>query len=411
MGTVRNYVFFKKSFSVLLCAVLMSFAMTQHADAQDPFAGNIRSIESDDPAGHVRIIRLGFTGIVAGRPGVAVFNGDTLKTTEGMKAQIELSDATVITLAPNSSVQIKGHLIDKGQAKRNSVLRTLKGTVRFVVAKLFRSNGAGAEHAWKDSQVTIETQTVVAGVRGTDLVVKAEQAETEVAVLEGVVHVRSSVPSNRGDVVLGANQFSSTRKGGSPSPAAELSAERRNAYLTSTTLERPRKEGDSTTAQKKQAKYTDKDIARDLAAGLPLGDVLDRAVESGMGIDDAVAGTLNAGASPSAVVYTAIVEGYPVHTVVQAAVENGAPLTLVVSAAIGAGGDRSLVITGATDAGVPPAAVANAVAAATGMPLNGGWGGTLTNGNGLPSVIPTPSMPIGGGGGATPSTQPSSPYK
>jgi len=396
--------------SAFLSAVLTFPGAPQTAAAQDPFAGNIRSIESDDPAGHVRIIRLGYAGVIAGKPGAAVFIGDTLKTAAGMKAQIELSDATMITLAPNSSVQIKGHLIDKGQAKRNTVLRSLKGTVRFLVAKLFRVNGNGGERSWKDSQVTIETMNAVAGVRGTDLVVKDEQGSSEIAVLEGVVHVRSTIPSNRGDVVLGANQYSSTRKGGSPSPAAELSAEKRDALVRATTIDRPRKAGDGGAADaRKTKKYSDKDVARDLAAGLALGEVLDKAVESGMGVDEAVTAALNAGASASGVVYTAITEGYPAHTVVQAAIENGVTLTIVVSAALAAGAERSLVVAGATDAGVPPAAIANAVAAASGTVAGGG--GALPSAATPSSIIPSAPLPIGGGGGATPSTQPASPYK
>ena len=62
-----------------------------------------------------------------------------------------------------------------------------------------------------------------------------------------------------------------------------------------------------------------------------LGDVLDKAVESGMGIDEAVTAALNAGASASGVVYTAITEGYPAHTVVQSAIENGVALTIVIN--------------------------------------------------------------------------------
>jgi hypothetical protein len=254
--------------------------------------------------------------------------------------------------------------------------------------------------------VTIETLNAVAGVRGTDLVVKAEQAVTEIAVLEGVVHVRSSVPSNRGDVVLGANQYSSVRKGGAPSPAADLTAEKKDAIIRATTLDRPRKAGDAGVADaKKGKKYTEKDVTRDLAAGIALGEVIDRSVESGMEIDEAVAACLNAGVSPSGVVYTAITEGYPGHTVITAAVENGAPLSIVVAAAIGAGCDRSQVIAGATDAGVPPAAVANAVAAVSGSG-GAGIGGAFPAGGGAPAIIPAPSFPIGGGGGATPSASP-----
>src|SRR5512143_53580 len=89
------------AFGLALLAVCAIFDAPVHA--QDLFAGNIKAVETPSAASVVKIIRTGFSGVLAGKPGDAVFAGDTLKTGPGVKAQIELSDATVIVLGPNSA--------------------------------------------------------------------------------------------------------------------------------------------------------------------------------------------------------------------------------------------------------------------------------------------------------------------
>jgi len=210
---------------------------------------------------------------------------------------------------------------------------------------------------------------------------------------------------------VGANQLSSVKTGMKPGQPSELGADRRDALEKATALVNPRTEvnGKNGATPKKGSKYLDKDVARDLQAGIPLGDVLDKAVASGMPIEEVIPAALDAGVGPSALVYTAVVEGYSAKAVVTSAIEHGAPLNAVASAAISAGADRKLVISGAMDAGVPPAAIAAALSnGANGALL---YGTTGPNVSGPSTVIPAPPVSIGGGGGGTPSTKPSSPYK
>jgi hypothetical protein len=288
-------------------------------------------------------------------------------------------------------------MLDRPQGKRNVVMRALKGTFRFVVAKIMRMSPESAETAWKDSQFTLETNTMVAGVRGTDFIPVVKRDESEIAVLDGSMHVRGLAPSQRGSVMVGAQQISSVRTGGGPMDPAPLSPDRREALLAATDMKAP-----ITTSQGpatgKRCIYGEGEMARDVATGMPLNAALDKAVECGMTIEDAVVTALNAGIAPSAVVYTAIIEGYPANRVVESAIMNGAPLQIVMTAALAAGGDKQLVFIGATDAGVPPLAAARMM---TGGPPE------------APPVtvtLPTPLL-IGGGGGVTPSDLPASPYR
>ena len=398
-------------FTVALVGAVLLLCLTVFpASAQDPYAGRLRSYEASVPGEKVRVLRLGYSGLLKIEPGDALFVGDTVKTAEGVKAQLELADGTRITLAPNSNIQIKGFMLDRAQGKRNSVMKALKGTFRFVVAKLFRATPASEETGWKDSQVTIETMNAIAGVRGTDWFEKTDQDKTEFVMNDGALNVRSATLSQRGSVMLGAGEYSSVLPGGNPTQPGPPPAGLGDAMLEATTLNNPITTSPANgAAAKKPPQYTERDMARDLASGIPLSVVLDKAVEGGMIIQDAVAAALNAGVAPASVVYTAITEGYPTNHVVEAAIESGAPLSIVLATALAAGGDKMLVITGAVDAGVPPPAVASTMAAVTtnGGAINGSTPIVVTPSTVIPTTVPA----IGGGGGATPSTQPASPYK
>jgi hypothetical protein len=410
----RNVVM-KRSVTCAIIITLLGIACMfpgQTVSAQDQFVGNVIAFDSKDPEQHPHIIRIGYTALLDVKPGDPVFLGDTIKTGADVRARIVLSDASVIIIAPNSSVLMKGHYVEREQGIRNSVLKAMKGTIRFVVTKMFKSHAAGAEMKWKESSFVIETPNAVAGIRGTDLATVIDQEDTEIVVFEGAVGVRSASSTLNGEVVLGANQVSSVKKGMKPSPPSELGAAQRDALEKATTLVNPRTaaNGKNGKAAKKPAKYNDKDVARDLAAGVPLSVILDTAVESGMPIEEVIPAALDAGVNPATLVYTAVAEGYSSKDVVSAAIVHGAPLNAVVAAAIGAGADKKMVISGAADAGVPPAVIATSVSNAT-SPNAPVYGSTLPVGRTPTAMIPVPPVVIGGGGGGTPSTRPASPYK
>jgi hypothetical protein len=308
-------------------------------------------------------------------------------------------------------VQVKGHLVDPAQGKRSSAMWTLKGTVRFVIAKFYKPRAGGAETTWKESNVIIESANAVAAVGGTDLAVTSKRTESEIAVFEGAVSVRHASPAQKSEAMVGSGQFSTVTRNLPPSPPAPLSPEQRDALEKATTLVNPRTTAEAMKGPAPQKKQCDsQNVEKDLSAGVPLGDVIDKFVACGMPLAGVIGAALDAGVNPSTLVYTAVTEGYSAKEVVTAAVEQGAPVNAVVAAAIGAGADKNMVISGALDAGVPPAVIATAVAAATSgsAPV---YGATVPMDSSPASIIPEPPASIGGGGGGTPSTQPASPYR
>ncbi len=388
--------------SHLLCA--------SPSPAADPFAGKIRVIDSGAAPQVVNILRAGKKGYAKAKTGDAVFSGDTVKTGPGVKTQIELADGSFINIGPDSVLRVKGHLFVPTEAKRNLVLKALKGVMRFIISSALKPAGFGSSMPWRNSSVTVETITAVAGVRGTDFVITSVTdgpvPTAEIAVLEGVVQVRNISLSIGEPITLIGNQVTSVQQGEAPAGASALSPSHREALIRLTTPVVSEPSGDPGTGKKGDVKkYARGDAERDLAAGLALAKVLDRAAAAGMSVDEMIDAVLAAGVNTYVVVYTAITEGFQVEAVVSAAVRQGVPLNIVVMAAIMAGGEMNAVIAGAVDAGAPPDAIATAVANAD-RPAAPVYGYTLpvTLSFTTPVVFPPSAVIVPSG--ATPSASP-----
>jgi hypothetical protein len=394
--------------------LLVAFALLSPVPvfaAADPFAGNIRVIESDSPFNHATIARAEQKREAMAVQGDAVFRGDTVRTYEGVKVQIELSDGSHIFLAPNSTVELKTYFVNQASGKRNQTLRALKGTVRFLISKIFKNRVSGAQASWRDSNVTLTSPTAIAGIKGSDGTVSIEPDGDEWAVTEGIFSLKSSDPSARGEVLLTANQVSRVQRGApGPGVPAALTQQRKEQLMRHTTPARVLRQFSRGPGQgpKKIMKKGDLGIARDLAAGVPLKDIIKDAIRDGASIEMVIAEAIAGGVDPGILVYTAIAEGYPAQAVIKAAVTAGAPLNAVVGAALGAGADNSIVYAGAADAGAPPSDVAETIAGAA--PLSPPVYGDTAPDDSPPVYTPPPTVEVGGGAGAESSTQPSSPY-
>lgn len=397
----------------LLVISLMTFALPLGAPASNPFVGNVTSLESDSVFHHATITRAGTASKVAAAPGDAAFQGDTVRTDAGVRVQMALADGSHIFISPQSAVEVKSCLVDQSRPKRNATINALQGTMRFVVSKLCRNKASGAESSWKDSMVAVETHIGVAGIRGTDFTMTVGQDNVEVAVFDGVVVLKNVDASIPGEVVLTANQVSHIQRGAAPSPATVLTPQMKEQLLHDTTPAKVlRSTGDNAgLGSKKDGKKGEMGLSADLAAGVPLKDIINDAVKGGMHIEAIISEALAEGVDTELVVYTAVTEGYPAQTVVKAALKEGAPLDSVVSSAAGAGADKKAIYVGAAEAGAPPSAVASALAS-SGVPAAPVFGNSAPANAAGPSVYTPPApVSIGGGGGATPSTKPASPSK
>jgi hypothetical protein len=336
------------------------------APAADTLAGNIAAIESESVFYHVTIKRAGETREAAAVSGDAVYLGDTVRTYTGVKAQISLSDGSHILISPNSSVEMKSCLADRQAGKRRAVFKALEGTIRFRISKTWKNKASGVETQWRDSEIKVETPVVViAGVRGIDFTAAVSGLDVELAVLDGVVALKSSM-GHQGEVLLAADQVSHVAFDAPPTPPTALTPEMREKLIRDTTpaktlksLGGVRRPG----AQKKNGKGK-LGIARDLAAGIPLREIINEAVKEGVSIQAVMSHAVTEGVYPALVVYTTITEGYPAASVVTAAITAGIPLDSVVNASLEAGAGKQDVYAGAVEAGLSPTSVADAIASA-----------------------------------------------
>jgi hypothetical protein len=174
----------KKLFIAPLLGLLaLFFLLPMTAAASDPFAGKILTIDSGASGQRLSIVRTGKSGLVPAKRGDAVFEGDTLKTGAGVKAQIKLADESVITLGAESTLRLKAFTHQQSEGRRNYVLKALKGTIRFLISQANKVGGVSSP--WRDSNIAVETPVAIAGIKGTDFVTSiSPDGGVEIAVFE-----------------------------------------------------------------------------------------------------------------------------------------------------------------------------------------------------------------------------------
>jgi hypothetical protein len=126
-------------------------------------------------SGQVVIVRAGTTQACLAEADHALYENDLLVTREGARAVLNLKDGSRVSLAETTRLVIDRAVYDPDAGTRESLLGMSLGKARFWVRKI-----AGA----KRSSFRVKTETAVAGVRGSDFVVRAAAGPvTEVVAL------------------------------------------------------------------------------------------------------------------------------------------------------------------------------------------------------------------------------------
>ena len=123
----------------------------------------------DDPIGYVKT-HAGAAFVVSGGkaleavPGLALRQGDVLRTGDDGRLGLTLLDNTVMSVGPNAELVIDEYLFEPGNDKLGLGVRLLRGTTQFisgVIAKL------------RPDAVKVRTASGTIGVRGTRFLVTA----------------------------------------------------------------------------------------------------------------------------------------------------------------------------------------------------------------------------------------------
>ena len=165
--------------------VFVFILSVQLSYAQDDGIGVVSAYE-----GSVQVTR-GINTLNAAQ-GMEVLLGDVFDTAEESGVKIVFIDDTLVALGEDTSFEITEFVFNPNE--RKSVSNVTKGKMRSLINKF---KGA-------TSSVEYKTSNAVAGVKGTELYVNAD--DEIFAVREGEAFVRGLLPGAR-EVRLGANQF------------------------------------------------------------------------------------------------------------------------------------------------------------------------------------------------------------
>ena len=103
----------------------------------------------------------------AAQPGTGVAMADRLSTGPQGAATLTLKDGTVLTMGPDTVMDLRQFQFDSTTQQGNFLLDLLRGSVRVVTGLLAKVN---------PELFKVQTPTSVVGVRGTDFIVETQAA-------------------------------------------------------------------------------------------------------------------------------------------------------------------------------------------------------------------------------------------
>jgi hypothetical protein len=152
-----------RSFTVILLAFFsllsatFAVAQTQENPAGDDRDGTIKTVQGD-----VTVVR--HSKRMAAIVGGSVRSADRIQTGANSAAAITLKDGTVMSVGPDSVVDLSTFQYDTTTQEGTLLLDVLRGTMRMVTGLIAKV---------APDRVKVTTPTTVIGVRGTDFVVEA----------------------------------------------------------------------------------------------------------------------------------------------------------------------------------------------------------------------------------------------
>lgn len=144
------------AWTLVLCATLTLPALGHAANER---SGVFKNLE-----GEVTVVRAGQSLPVVS--GGGLMEGDRVVTGPKGAAAVTLKDGTVVSVGPNSSLDLTHYVFDPTSQNGSLLLNLIQGTVRMVTGIMGKTN---------PDLIKLTTPTSVVGVRGTDFIVEATQ--------------------------------------------------------------------------------------------------------------------------------------------------------------------------------------------------------------------------------------------
>jgi hypothetical protein len=154
-----------------------------------------------------------------------VFQEDIIETDRASRVRITLIDATVVSLAEQSRLELKQFSYDTRRGLRTGRLEIAWGFFRAVLKAVSTP-----------SAFEISTPTAVAAIRGTDLMGEVTSDTTAIVVLEGTVEVSNVRPTFRGLSTLTPGMGTTVKRDEPPSTPTRWSEARIEGIRRATAL-------------------------------------------------------------------------------------------------------------------------------------------------------------------------------
>lgn len=142
---------------LLVLCTLLALPIAGHTAGER--SGVFKNLE-----GEVAVIRSGKS--LPAVSGGGLMEGDRVVTGPKGAAAVTLKDGTVLSVGPNSSLDLTHYVFDQTSQNGSLLLNLIQGTVRMVTGIMGKTN---------PDLIKLTTPTSVVGVRGTDFIVEATQ--------------------------------------------------------------------------------------------------------------------------------------------------------------------------------------------------------------------------------------------
>lgn len=176
----------------IVALLLFSLAVASQAFAAQEVGGIAEVV------GGVDILKGGKLPAEPAKVGDKIHQGDVIRTKSTGKTQIQFSDESILTIAPDSRVVINEFIYQPETGQRQASIKIFYGLMHTLVTKIFKK---------EKPDFIVETQTAVIGVRGTDYFTLAAPVTSDIYNNSGATEVNNIFPEIPGKVSLKGKEY------------------------------------------------------------------------------------------------------------------------------------------------------------------------------------------------------------
>jgi hypothetical protein len=201
---------------IVIFCVLLQMVPDIALSMDRPAAGTLTRVR-----GVVTVRSVGEASGKALKSGENIRIGHILTAAPDGWAQLALTDGSMITVLPDTTVFIKQYSYTPDTGRRTAVIKVIDGRVRFFIYTI-RSG---------ESRFTVETDHALLNVGMSDFFVNVSASETEITNIGPPISVKNISSLTVGEARLNSNQKTILKDKTPPSQPATVPPDQRRSYL------------------------------------------------------------------------------------------------------------------------------------------------------------------------------------